>query len=181
MRSFVILLLEASFIKSFPALANAGELGTESLRSSRLSSSSKKEHCVKFWEWTLDGGMGINGDQYYGFALDGSTGTFTLPMYDNKELQGDPVARLRGSMITDHNGIGFTANTAVYFYSEDAYLGAHLSYTYDPNLVDDFVYGFTDSIAQENMREFQLRVSNATGTVDFSFTKYNGLLIMFVF
>lgn len=84
----------------------------------------------------------ISDKQYYGFQLDGSVGTFTLPLYDNPDLQGEPLARLRGTMITDPAG-GFTANAALYWYEEEAYLGVNLSFTYDPAVEDDFIYGFT--------------------------------------
>jgi hypothetical protein len=85
--------------------------------------------------------MSIDGEQYYGFKLDGPTGTFTLPVYDNLDLENEPVARLRGSMIADAGG--FTANAAMYFYEDDAYNGVHVSYAYDPALEEDFVYGYT--------------------------------------
>lgn len=73
--------------------------------------------------------------------MDGPTGTFTLPVYDNLDLENEPVARPRGSMITDAGG--FTANAAMYFYEDDAYNGVHVSYAYDPALEEDFVYGYT--------------------------------------
>ena len=100
------------------------------------------QKCVKYWEWTLDQDMVINDKQYYGFQMDGSVGTFTLPLYDNPDLEGEPIARIRGNMITEPSG-GFTANTALYFFEDEAYLGVNLSFTYDPTLEDDFIYGFT--------------------------------------
>mmetsp|Transcript_16741 Transcript_16741/g.31321 ORF Transcript_16741/g.31321 Transcript_16741/m.31321 type:complete len:167 (-) Transcript_16741:49-549(-) len=107
------------------------------------SSSSRKETCVKYWEWTIeDASMVIDEEQYYGFQLDNSIGTYTLPVFDNIDLQGEPVARLRGSMIADATG-GFTSNGALYFYDDHAYLGFHVSYSPDPLLEEDFVYGFT--------------------------------------
>ena len=87
--------------------------------------------------------MIINDEQYYGFLLDGSIGTYTLPVYDNIELEGDPIARLRGNMITNPTGSDFTATAAMYFYELKSYVGVHVSYTYEPSLEDDFVYGFT--------------------------------------
>ena len=102
----------------------------------------REEYCVKYWEWTINEDMVVNNEQYYGFVLAVSTGTFTLPIYDNMDLKGDPVARLRGSMITDQTG-GFTANAALFFYDHEAFLGVHVSYSPDPTLEDDFVYGMT--------------------------------------
>ena len=54
--------------------------------------------------------------------------TFTLPVYDNIELEGNPVARLRGSYIADPAG-GFTASTSLYFFATAAYLGVDLSFS----------------------------------------------------
>jgi hypothetical protein len=102
----------------------------------------KHSSCFTLYEWTLSEDMVINNEQYYSFDLDGSTGTFTLPVYDNMDLTGDPIARLRGSMILDKTG-GFTANSAMYFYKDESYLGTHVSYSPVPNLKDDLVYGFT--------------------------------------
>ena len=79
--------------------------------------SQPKKKCVKYWEWTLDEDMVINDKQYYGFQMDGSVGTFTLPLYDNPDLEGAPVARLRGNMIAEPAG-GFNANAALYFFEE---------------------------------------------------------------
>lgn len=104
-------------------------------------SGTKKENCQQYWEWTLSEDMVINDEQYYGFVLKGSTGTFTLPLYDNIELEGGPVARVRGSMVEDLAD-GFTANAAVYFFEDQDFVGVHLSYTYDPTVAEDFIYGF---------------------------------------
>lgn len=100
-----------------------------------------QQECQKLYEWTLNTSEIINGTQYYPFVLEGTTGTYTLPVYDNMNLTGVPVARLRGNMITDPTGTDFTAAATMFFYESKSHLGVHVSYTYNPE--DDFIYGYT--------------------------------------
>lgn len=69
-------------------------------------------------------------------------GTFSVPVYDNADLRGEPVARLRGNMIFDQSN-GFTANGAFFFYQEQALVGVQVSYTNGPTFGKDFDYCFT--------------------------------------
>ena len=99
--------------------------------------------CQKLYEWTLNTTELINEVQYYPFVLEGNLGTYTLPVFDNANLTGEPVARLRGNMITDPTGTDFTATATMFFYESQSksHLGVEVSYTYNPE--DDFVYGYT--------------------------------------
>ena len=86
-------IISTSFL--FLNMFSMGQVGSS-------SSSSRKETCVKHWEWTIeDASMVTDEKEYFGFQLDNSIGTYKLPVYDNIDLQGEPVARLRGSMISD--------------------------------------------------------------------------------
>ncbi|CAB9516448.1 expressed unknown protein [Seminavis robusta] len=125
------------------ANATRDDLVIANFSSEMLLAQNQSAPCVQLYEWTLsEDAMVINDKQYYGFNMSSSIGTFTLPMYTNIDLTGNPVARLRGNLITDPTG-GFTASAAIHFYDVAAFVAVSLSYTYEPALAEDFVYGFT--------------------------------------
>jgi hypothetical protein len=151
----------------------------------------QQQYCQKLYEWTINDDQLIYNKQYYGFVLssggeDDSTstssnnetnveqqllspkiGTYTLPVYDNVDLIGQPVARLRGNLITSTDGLDFLATATFQFFDDDnnhqndqddettttaaptevsrssnvtsgnSMLGVHVSYSYRPGEGED--------------------------------------------
>jgi len=88
-----------------------------------------RKDCFKLYEWSNFVGE-LGGYNFTGSNLDsdGVIGSFNTPIFDDPTVLDDPIARLRGSYITDTASGISTYTSAMYFVEQEEYLVYHLKF-----------------------------------------------------
>ena len=73
--------------------------------------------CRSLFEW-VDFIGELDGKVYTGVSQVGLIGSSSTPIFDNEDLQGSPVANLRGSAIVDERDLFATGTPSFYFYDD---------------------------------------------------------------
>jgi hypothetical protein len=73
--------------------------------------------CRSLFEW-VDFIGELDGKVYTGVSQVGLIGSSSTPIFDNEDLQGSPIANLRGSAIVDERDLFATGTPSFYFYDD---------------------------------------------------------------